>query len=191
MTIFRVPVTIDYPAEGGPGRNVWHVRTIGPSGDDTDQLGEALDALETFYTSIRTLYTIGTDIVMGEGMIKDPLGSPEYQADDRRVVHGSGAGGSAAPLLAIVCGWRTTSATRSGRGRTFLGPFKDTVYQNDGTPDTNALDTIRTAAGVLVSASTAPAGWSIGVLSTKQGVLRDITGVSVKDRWAYLSSRRD
>ena len=190
MSIVRVPVRIEYAQAGGPGYNVWHFRT---ADDDpgTWQLGDALDALEAFYTSLRALYPTTTRIYIGEGMVKDPLGSPEYVDDDSRVLTGSTVGGVNSTLLAIVVSWRTTSATRSGRGRTFLGPLSANTNQGDGTPLDANVTGVRTAAQTLVNASTGPGGWSVGVLSTKQGVFRDITGSTVRDRFSFLSSRRD
>lgn len=192
MAIFRVPVRIDHSQPGTPAYNVWAVRTIGPSGDDEDQLRDAVDSLADFYTSLRTTYITGATITIGEGMIKDPLGSPEYVDDYRKTILSSGAGGQLPAMLSIVIGWRTSSATRSGRGRTFLGPFQANVNQStNGTIDESILSTVRGATTGLLNDSTGPSGWSLGVLSTKQRLLRDFTGFTIKDRWSYLSSRRD
>lgn len=189
MPIYRVPVRLEFVGGGGPGYNVFHVRTVSNA---RDELTSALDALEAFYTSLRPYYVSSTRIHIGEAMIRDPLGSPEYVNDDSRVVSGTGAAGMEVHLLSIVCSWRTSSATKSGKGRTFLGPFGANVADNnDGTPTTAALNAIRAAAQQLVDSSTGLNDWAIGVLSQKQGLLRDITGVTVNDRWSYLSSRRD
>lgn len=192
MATIRVPVTIEYPQEGGPGKNVWNVRTVGPSEeDDVDQVGDALDALVAFYTDILTYYPQTTVITLGTGMIRDPLGTPTYFPDDVRTLTGVTGGDYLSPLLAVSVGWRTSVATRSGRGRTFVGPFNGAVNDGDGTVDGGFLTVLRAAAVDLVDASMASAGWSIGVLSVKQGLIRDITGSAVQDRFAYLSSRRD
>jgi len=192
VAIFRVPVTIDNSLSGGPFMNIFHVRTIGPGGDDADQLGDALDALEDFYMGLRNVLPNGTVVRFGEGMIKDPLGDPTYQADDPRAIPtGTQLVGSPATLLAITISWRTASASRSGRGRTFVGPFNGGVIADDGTPNNQVVDQVRGQAAALVSASGGPGGWAFGVLSVKQGLLRDFTGSSVRDRWSFLSSRRD
>lgn len=190
MGIIRVPVRITYQGAGGPGFNVWHVRTI----SDVDEkllVADALDALDDFYRGIEGLWPSGTSITIGEGMIKDPLGSPTYFPDDSRVYNPPPQSTMTSAMLAIVVSWRTTSASRSGRGRTFVGPIIGAAAEADGTPTAAALTKVRNAASGLVSASSGPGGWSFGVLSTKQGVLRDFTGSSVKDRWSFLSSRRD
>lgn len=191
MAIFRVPARIEYTAPGGPGVNVWHVRTTGtlPS-DDTSELHNAIDALKVFYDAIKASYNSATKITLGENIVKDPLGSPEYETDYSQVVTGTASGNIAPTLLAVVVGWRTVSATRSGRGRTFLGPLAGGAMDTDGTITGANLTTIRTAAAALVTASLAPGGWSVGVLSHKDGLFRDAIGSSVRDRMSYLSSRR-
>jgi hypothetical protein len=189
MPIVRIPARIEYVGSGGPGFNIWHARTVDTGPGD---LNLVLDALEGFYTSIAGLYAASSRVVIGEAMIKDPLGAPEFLADDSRTITGGGAFTVGPQPLAVVVGWRTVSATRSGRGRTFLGPFTVGAQdQADGTPNGGTLSIIRDAAQELVESSNNPSLWSIGVLSTKQGVLRDITGSSVRDRWAVLRSRRD
>lgn len=192
MGIIRIPVTIDYVAQGGPAMNVFHCRTISGGGaDEEQQVSECLDALERFYNAFKVYYPAASQIRMGEGMIRDPLGAPEYFKDDPRVISAGGSGGTAATLLALVVSWRTTSASRSGRGRTFIGPFNSQVAGTDGTPENAVVSLLRGAAVNLVDASTDPSGWSLGVLSQQQKVLRDWTGSSVKDRWSFMSSRRD
>lgn len=193
MAIVRIPVKVSEPGQsGGPWMNVWNARTVSDTGNDfSEQVSETLDALEAFYNSLRPILVSGTDIVLGEGMIRDPLGSPTYVNDDRRVVTGAAVGDRLTALLAVVVSWRTSSATRSGRGRTFVGPFTEGSNGVDGTPELGTLNTIRSASADLLQASSAPYAWSLGVLSTKQKVLRDFTAFTVADRWSYLSSRRD
>lgn len=189
MPIYRVPVRIDYRANGGPGYNVFHVRTVSSA---RDELLSALDAIEAMYNSMKGLYVDTTILTVGEGMIKDPLGAPEYVNDSPRTVLGSGGASTMPTLLAVCASWRTSSATRSGRGRTFFGPFNNNTQDgNDGTPGAVTITTVRDAALDLVQASQGLNDWGIGVLSLKTGILRDITGVTVQDRWSYLSSRRD
>lgn len=191
MAIVRVPVTIEHPFAGGPAMNVWHARLV-DNNPETWQLGDALDALYDFYNAVRLLYPNTTVIRFGEGMIRDPLGSPEYVDDDSRsIVVSGGQTGTVATKLAIVASWRTTSASRSGRGRTFVGPLQTATAQGDGTPRAQDVTTVRQAGEALVSASQGANGWAFGVLSVRQGLLRDFTGVSVRDRFAFLSSRRD
>lgn len=191
MSIYRVPVEIDYDGTGGPGVNVWHLSATGLVQNEELNLAEALDALEAFYTKLVSFYYGQTRIKIGQGIIKDPLGAPEYVPDDLRTV--SGTSGAQGPnLVQIVVGWRTASATRSGRGRTFIGPLAGAA--NDaatGGPTAGIVTAVQTAATELVEDSASANGWAIGVLSTKTGVFRETTGASVKNRFGVLRSRRD
>jgi hypothetical protein len=190
MPIVRVPVRIDYPVEGGPGANILHVRTT-DSNQETWELPSALNALATFYQEIAENYPSGTTITIGEGMVVDPTTAPAYVDDDVKIINGSGGAPPAPALLSLCVSWRTSSATRSGRGRTFLGPIHKDALDSTGTVEVSVLNRTRAAVNGLVADSQTLNGWSLGVLSTKQGVLRDVTGGTVRDRFAYLSSRRD
>lgn len=190
MSIVRIPVRIDYPYDGGPGYNIWHARFV----DSTPaalSLSAAVDALVDFYEAVDAYIVTGTTFTVGEGMILDPLGSPTYLDDDSHTVTGSAGGTSMSNIMCCTVGWRTTSATRSGRGRTFLGPMGMSSATGNGTPADATLTTLRAAASDLVDVSTGANGWAFGVLSTKQGLLRDFTGSTIKDRYTFLSSRRD
>lgn len=188
MAIIRVPVRLEYPQDGGPGYNIWHVSV--PSGGVEGNLGEALDALEAFYDAVKEFMPGPGKIVLGEGMINDPGGSPTYVDDDSRTITLPIGTDPQPSLLAIVCGWRTASATRSGRGRTFVGPWGTNALEGDGTPNAAVLTALRGAATTLLADSQSLNGWEIGVLSTKQGTFRAATGVTVRDRFAVLRSRR-
>ncbi|MGZ7255952.1 hypothetical protein ACXWPU_09410, partial [Streptococcus pyogenes] len=60
-----------------------------------------------------------------------------------------------------------------------------------GTPDGAFITAATTAANALVAASTGLNGSALGIYSQKESLLRDITGMRIRDRWSYLSSRRD
>ena len=191
MPTFRVPVRITHAGGGGDAYNITHFRTVGPGADDREQLQAGVDRLRNFYDAIRDLYAVGTTINVAENVIKDPLGSPEYFDITSRQVTGTRAGGIEPTLLAITVTWYTASATRSGRGRMFLGPLGSGIASTDGTPDNSDIGVVRSAAAQFLSFSGGADGWSFGVLSTKQKLFRDATAYAVRDRFSYLSSRRD
>lgn len=190
MSIWKVPVKINFQQPENLGINVWHVRTETSDQGLGSELRDALGGLVDFYEACASVYSAYSTITIGESMIGDPYGSPFYADDDVTVVNGGGQGDHAPALLAIVASWRTSSATRSGRGRTFVGPLTLAALQPDGTPGTAAVAAVQSAASGLVAASTGANGWAIGIHSTTQNLTRDITGFTVRDRFAYLSSRR-
>lgn len=200
MPLYRATMVLTYPRPGSPGANVWHFRTAGTTPSDAPARNEAVAAIESFYTDIigsgseffapglRGRMTQAIEVNTQEAFDVDA----QFDADPE--------GPNLTPdVLALVVGWKTSSATRRGRGRTFLGPLETTVLDVDGTPTAGALSQVSTAAQNLVDASTAGGGWAVGIYglqnagggSTAPHVLRDITGFKVRDQFAVLRSRRD
>lgn len=192
MPIYRVPVRIDLTSLPSPAFNIWHVRTA-VTEEGTAFLENALGALAAFYESAKGAYPTGAIITVGEGVIKDPLGTPEHVTDHSTTINGSGTTGILSPLLAISIGWRSTIATRSGRGRTFIGPLCGaTDEQHTGRPNSAYIVTLQSCVDGLVDDSTTQNGWAVGVLSQKDGVFRDYVNGRVNgSRYAELRSRRD
>ena len=188
MPTFKVPVRIVHPGSGGDAFNIWHLRTVS---DDSDDFNNGMDALDAFYTKIKGIYPNGTQVIVGEGVIRDPYGSPTYTNYVPTEITGTGQTAQAPQLLAVVVSWYTQSATRSGRGRTFLGPLELQALEADGTVASAWLSEIRQAADDLVNDSQTYNAWAFGVYSHKDGVLRDFVSYNVRDRFSYLRSRRD
>jgi hypothetical protein len=90
-----------------------------------------------------------------------------------------------------VVGWRTASATRAGRGRTFLGPIGSGALDSDGTIKSDTLDAVRTAAQDLVADSLGFGNGALVVYSPTHDIARDFTASAVRDQFAVLRSRRD
>lgn len=191
MATYRHPVTINYVGAGGPALNVWHLRT---TGDDVPSGGElaALSAvIEDFYTAVAGIYRLSTTISYSG--VSTTIGEePAYDASAPAwTVQGDGSNDATSPLLQICVGWLTTNASRSGRGRTFLGPLALEAVSADGTPSTSAIGVVRSAATALVTASGGFADGAVGVYSPTDGLIRDVVGSATRDVFAYLSSRRD
>jgi hypothetical protein len=198
MAIYRIPVTLTWPGSGSPGVNVFHLRTTDPILDvGTDLiLDEALDHLETWYQYVTgNLLVQGTKVSMGTSILNVET-NEAFDAPERTYTN-TGATDKAPPALAVVVGWRTSSATRRGRGRTFLGPLAANVMAADGTPHDTILTGLRTATQTFVDASQAIAGGAYGVWGQENAgvpglnVIRDITSFKVRDTFAVLRSRRD
>lgn len=189
MALYRVPVRIDHPLGGGPAYNVFHVETSAVQ--EQLNLPEALDALEAFYTKIKTFYSRDARITIGDGIIADPYGSPTYADNEPRVLPVGTASGNASPLLCVTVAWGTRVATRRGRGRTFIGPLYSGVAEADGTPGASYLTILRTAASELVADSASTNGWTLGLWSSLDRAFYGFTRSNVRDRFTYLRSRRD
>lgn len=204
MAIYRIPVKLEWQGSpGGPGVNVWHCR-VGSLGDPSNdaligQVDGPLAALDDYYRDQLGNFGHGVVITVGDGIteISNPEAPRGVEVTAPTMAATSTTG--MPPLLAICISWKTSLARRAGRGRTFLGPVSTSPADtNDGTLLDAALVDIKNRAQQLVDLSTSANGWAFGVYGKSQPgdalsgkVLRDFTGVSVSDKWAYLSSRRD
>lgn len=193
MPLYRVTNRITSPHAGGESMNVVHVRTLGtdviPSGDN--DLEEALDAMHTTYDAHKGIYAPGSSIEVGYSVIADPYGTPQYYAYTPVPIAGPGEGAIAPPHLALVVGLRTTSATRAGRGRVFLGPLNALALDGaDGTPMATYVASARDAWAAFIADSSTANGWALAVWSGVDQVARDVVSSAVRDSLAVMRSRR-
>lgn len=210
MSLFRVPIEISYTDAGGPGVNVWAVRTTGP-GDalNQDQLEDAVAGIHAFYQFLRdngtapsNLWASGTTFALGTIVERDT--DEEWDAPWTDIVCSTGTG-DLPPHLAVCVSWRTSVRARRGMGRTFLGPLNSGALETNGSLAPGVLTMVNSAASTLISASIAGSGWAIGVYGQESKipgatpedrrnaphVHRDITNHQVRDQFAVLRSRRD
>lgn len=191
MSVYRFPVTLTYPGAGGPGLNVWHLRTTGDAVPSAGELEGLSNIIRDFYAAQVLWFAQGMTISY-QGVATTVGLEPEYDSSAPAwTVTSTSSSGMAPPLLAVCVNWLTTNASRSGRGRTFLGPYTPAAIQADGTVSNGALTDARDAAAALVAASTGSANGAVGVWSPTDQVLRDVVGTATRDRFAVMTSRRD
>lgn len=201
MAVYRVPFNVTFSGAGGPGANVWHVRTLSDFSPVNTDLQGLVNNIRTFYTSCASLYPNTATITLGT---VTEVGTSNESVPSFTAVVGTGGTGLAPQALALVVTWRTSVAARRGRGRTFLGPLASGAMQTDGTVADALLGTARTAATALVTASTASGNGAISVYGLQNQatgdnpdyaslphVARDITGSQIRDLFGVLRSRRD
>ena len=203
MAIFRVPILLTFPGAGSPGVNVWHIRTssVIPA-TELSQANTLIGYLRTFYVYNVAHYPATTTITLGT--VTEVVTSREI-VPTMATVTGVGTG-SAPQALSLVVTWRTTLASRRGRGRTFLGPHVTADMQNDGTPSTTLLTDVNTSSAALVNSSLLDGNGAIGVYGYDAAktpgkanprnpadgkIFRDIVGKNVRDLFGVLRSRRD
>jgi hypothetical protein len=153
------------------------------------QLG--VEAINDFYTACLAYYQGGAQIV-GPDEITAGIegGEPTFEAVDGFTLGPVAGTSTLAPVLQAVVGWRTTSATRSGRGRTFVGPLAVAASDADGTPAAGFLTALQNGAQAIVAHNDGVDTGAVGVWSPTQNLFRDITGFRIRDVFAVLRSRR-
>jgi hypothetical protein len=200
MAIYRAAVNLGYTdTTGGPGVNVWHFRTNAVTG--TLQVQDLVDELHTFYDSITNGGTTGSsgfqrNMSISLEEVIDVESSDIVPVDWTTIVTPN-VGASAPPVLAQCITWRTSSATRRGRGRTFLGPLSSAALEANGTPNEDVRSVIKAAGDAFIASFAGPDEGAFGVYGREAAggagahVLRDFVTCSVPNEFAVLRSRRD
>lgn len=192
MGVYRATVDLTYPVGSGRGTNTWTLRT--PGGLDGVQITALMAYVRTFYTTLTFLFPTGYS-AQWDGTVRE-LGTPTPELGPGLspwTVNGTAASsaGYVSSASQICVTWRSSLATRRGRGRTFLGPIAVSNLQANGTIADAALTTVREAAADLVTSSQATEGaGALAVWSEKDNLARDFVASSVTDQFAVLRSRR-
>lgn len=191
MPIYRMTVTTRFPGGSGAGTNTWHFRTT-----DVPVFGapSPADIVKGFYQTLQS--NLGAPYFFSwDGSLQEVLtADPQLVAVQEGWTLQGSAGGNAdsGPAGVGMCiTWRTSVATKSGRGRTFLAPLPIGWYESNGTLTDSILTTIRGAAAHVVDLSVADGNGGICIVSKKDAIARDIIGSTINDQVAYLSSRRN
>lgn len=168
--------------------------------DGSNQSAPPVGALLSAFSSGRSVFPSNVSITFpGSGdTIDDTTGdlTGVWSSPDGGTITGTGAGTAAAGVGACIT-WTTggivpgKKGPRKLRGRTFLVPLFGNCFDSDGTIEPTTLANLRSLAdGIMASgplavwhrptSATATDGTSYGVLSN-----------NVRDKVAFLSSRRD
>lgn len=204
MAVYRVSVGLTWTGPGSPGANVWHLRTEeegSPLGNE--QLQDAIDELHAFYSGLNTT-TGGVAGIFAPGTRFNLESVTNVESDEGAAptwveIVSASTDGDLPPICQICVSWKTTSHTRRGSGRTFLGPLNAGVQANDGSISGAHRQRILDAATLLATHNGVDDGWAIGVYGLvapggtplSPHVLRDIIGATVGTQFASLRSRRD
>lgn len=191
MAVYRLTVDLRFGIGSGRGTNSWCVRTTDAS--PADQVEEWAAVIESFYVAVRPNFPDDSSFTWDGTVTELGSSSPEFRpAEDGWVVEGNNPSAAYGPAPAMACvTWRTSLASRSGRGRTFLGPLSDGAYQADGTLNPDALEDIRAGAALVVDANNGALNpGALAIWSEADSVARDIVSATVNDVVAVLRSRR-
>lgn len=194
MTLVRLPVQISGPMLPDPAMNIWHGRVGDAWPTNKPGHNELVAYLSAFYNSIKGLYPSGCTITFEGEAQEIGTATPEVLSGlDTFTIAATGASDSLPAANCLMVSWRTTLATRRGRGRTFIGPVVSSAAENNGTPEESNRSALQGAVDALVASSTGESehATALGVWSPTDAVLRDFTDGNVPNRFGVLRSRRD
>lgn len=192
MPVYRATVDLRFAAGAGRGTNTWTLRTLSP-GTQTDYIQSLMEIVRAFYEDVQALFPTNSTFAWDGSVTELGTATPALLPSATPwSLAGSGAASSYAPAPAMVCvTWKSSLATRRGRGRTFLGPLSPGTFGTDGTIQDGNLDAVRDAAATLVSSSLNDLnGGGLAVWSDVDNIARDFIASSVRDQTAVLRSRR-
>lgn len=190
--IVRLNIQIAHQTMPDHGVNTWHWRGDGEAEPPRSDLTEAIGALAEFYVALTDTPLAQGAAYTFDGTVTTVEAEPQvFDAGGSWAAGNAGSSQTLPPANCIVLGWGTQSATRRGRGRTFLGPIQSAVNEANGTPSAASLTAIRNAADDLLAFNAGEGNGAFGVYSRVDNVFRDFTSRTVHDKFAVLRSRRD
>src|SRR3954466_4767333 len=199
MRDYRFPVSISGPA-GGPFINVWHIH-LADAQDTKENLQTRVSAIRAFYASCATNVS-GVGSILAPNMTVTAEFITNVQNQQQLAVTwaalNTGAYGQVAPTrLALAVNWKTGTAARRARGRTFVGPLEQGTSGTDGLPKQAIVDNLLGYARTLRTACSADGFGYLGVygLVTAGGepsdphITREVSDVALEPYFAMLPTR--
>lgn len=193
MHLFRVVLTWQGPQVKGNAVTVLHF-------DGSNQTAPPVAAIKTAFDSVAGILPVGVTVTTPNtgDIIEDTTGAltGAWTGTGGGVSNGSGPANCPAGVGACV-GWATGGLVtgkrgpRRLRGRTFIVPLHNSCYDSDGTLYSTALGTMNTFKTNLLAAGGMAIWHRPTAAAPSSGTSYAVASGTVKDRVAYLSSRRD
>jgi hypothetical protein len=143
----KVVVSIGGGLGSPPDYNIIHL--AGPADDDT-AAQNAVNYLGVFYDAFKSWMPNGQICTVGSQVLELYTGAPHELGVTPVNVGGTDFSGFTPPQCAVVMSWGTTTATRKGRGRSFLGPIGRVGCTTNGTPLPAMVTAMQNAANTLL-----------------------------------------
>lgn len=146
--ITKITVAINGGAGSPPDYNVHYVTS-------SDQLPATLTTVlgkfHDFYDAVKAWFPNGQVFTIGAQVLNMETTPPTVLAVPPVTVNGTDFSGYCPPQCAVVVSWKTILASRSGRGRSFMGPVGRAGETTNGTPTPAFVTALQTAANTLIS----------------------------------------
>jgi hypothetical protein len=189
MPTFRYGYTLQFPGDGSPGRSIWHFRSEDEVGSASPQ--DVVDIIDDWWTAVWATNVVAPPCRVDGDSEAINVATQEITPITPAFANNPAAAVEFNPSGMLVCTMRTSSATKSGLGRKFIGPVRSSVTNVDGRPDAANVTSVQAACTALVSASVGLTGAAVGVYSPTEGLFRDLTVMTCRNYMAVLRSRRD
>ncbi len=166
---------------GGPTTavNVWHVDKGASSA--TAAMASAGPALETFYSALKSFYWTGATIRVGTKVLDLSTTPPSYVSYVPNPIASTGTTRLPAQAAAVMS-WRTSFASRSTRGRTFLGPLAQNATNSSVGDLVAGFVTAANTAGTSLINTLATANFHLVIYSRKLGTYSTVQSANMNTR---------
>lgn len=146
--ITKISVAIAGGAGSPPDYNVHYITS-------PDQLPAtitaALGKFHDFYDAVKAYFPNGQSFTIGSQLLNMETTPPTVLPIAPVSVSGTDFSGYCPPQCAVVVSWKTLSASRSGRGRSYIGPIGRAGETTNGTPTPAFATALQTAATALIA----------------------------------------
>lgn len=193
MPIWRTTVETTHASLGGVAVNTFHYRTLQEQslGADAQALAEATALLRGFYVAFANDVAASGAPMRSAGEWVRVEGEQDLITVPGWSIQSEGSTSPLPPSTALCLTWRTSRATRRGRGRTFLSPIRTSALQSNGTPTEAARSAIVNAGQTLIAGNDGADDGQFCVWSEVDQVGRDLVRCTMSNEFAVLRSRRD
>jgi hypothetical protein len=144
----KVVIQISGGLGSPPDYNILH---LAGAADDATAAQNAVNYLGTYYNAFKSWMPNGQIVTVGSQVLELSTGAPHDIAVTPVSVAGTDFSGFTPPQCAVVVSWKTHTATRKGRGRSFLGPIGRAGCTTNGTPLPAMVTAMQTAASTLIN----------------------------------------
>lgn len=180
MPVLRITSQATNPAVSGLAVSVMHMTSASTSLTDAQAV---VDNIRDWYDGCKALFHTSSTITVGAQVLDiSDVDNPLYVGTTPRTVVGTGSGTQLPAQLALVVSWRTATATRSARGRTYLGPIASSAL--NAYVLTPTLQTaIQNASNTLIATN------RLDVYSRKLDVVYQVTSAVVNTKIDTMRTR--
>jgi hypothetical protein len=131
-----------------PAYNIHHIQIDTLSLTDMNNVNVAL---KNFYDAMKAYIPSSVNVTVGSSVVQVSGGPPTIIPVAPLTLNGTDTSGNEPPQCAVVISWRSSLATREGRGRTFFGPVGAAGSTNFGVPQFVFSTLLQTKATALIS----------------------------------------
>jgi hypothetical protein len=186
FNVTKIVVSLTGGLGSPPDYNIHYVTTATQT---ETVLTPVVTQFKNFYDAIKAYYPNGTIITVGASVLDMEVTPPVFLPVPPQTVNGTDSSGFCPPQCAVVVSWRTLTASRGGRGRSYIGPVGRAAETTNGTPMPAFVTALQTAANALITGLTSVSASKVIYNETTKSQI-GVTGAIVRGGTFHTQRRR-